>query len=206
MKEIFSDLYNKVLGFFQSEKSENTKVTATNRLKLVLLHDRTNLDTITMQKMREQLVNVISRYIEIDQEALDLNLEGEGDSIALMLNIPVIRARTKEEIEELETAEEEAKKAEIMAQIEEQSKEFVEQDEADGEETEDSENSEAKENEEEVNEKPSEIEDADNEQQKIDFGTQDDQESQTAQEDEEQSPSEEASSEPSSKKKKASKK
>ena len=71
------------------------------------MHDRTNLDTFTMQKMREQLIKVISKYIEIDQEALDLNLEGEGDAIALMLNIPVIRARTMEEIEAIEKAEEE---------------------------------------------------------------------------------------------------
>lgn len=118
MKDIFTDFYSKVMGFFRSEKNENTKETATNRLKLVLLHDRTNLDTITMQKMREQLIGVISKYIEIDQEALDLNLEGEGDSIALMLNIPVIKARTKEEIEEIEKAELEAKEAEIRAAIE----------------------------------------------------------------------------------------
>ena len=118
MRDIFTGLYNKVLGFFQADRAENSKETATNRLKLVLLHDRTNLDTITMQKLREQLVAVISKYIEIDNEALDLNLEGEGDSIALMLNIPVIKARTKEEIEELEKAEEEAKAAEIRAAIE----------------------------------------------------------------------------------------
>ncbi len=118
MKEIFTDFYKRVLGFFQNDKGENTKEAATNRLKLVLLHDRTNLDVVTMQKMREQLINVISKYIEIDKEALDLNLEGEGDSIALMLNIPVVRARTKEEIEELEIAEEEAKRAEILAALE----------------------------------------------------------------------------------------
>lgn len=107
MKDIFTNLYNKVIGFFQSDKGDSSKVIASNRLKLVLMHDRTNLDTLTMQKMREQLIKVISKYIEIDQEALDLNLEGEGDAIALMLNIPVIRARTLEEIEAIEKAEEE---------------------------------------------------------------------------------------------------
>ena len=107
MKDIFTNLYNKVIGFKQEEKGDSSKVIASNRLKLVLMHDRTNLDTFTMQKMREQLIKVISKYIEIDQEALDLNLEGEGDAIALMLNIPVIRARTMEEIEAIEKAEEE---------------------------------------------------------------------------------------------------
>ena len=107
-ENIFSNFYNKVLSFFQKDKednSESAKDTATNRLKLVLMQDRSNLDGATMQKMREQLICVISKYTEIDQEALDLNLEADGDEIALMLNIPVIRARTREEIEELENQE-----------------------------------------------------------------------------------------------------
>lgn len=119
-ENIFSNFYNRVLSFFQGDKAdgESAKVAATNRLKLVLMQDRSNLDGATMQKMREQLISVISKYIEIDQEALNLNLESEGDEIALMLNIPVIRARTPEEIDELEKAEEEARKEEIKAAIE----------------------------------------------------------------------------------------
>lgn len=116
MKEnIFSNFYTKVLNFFTSGKNEgeSSRDTASNRLKLVLMQDRSNLDGATMQKMREQLIDVISKYIEIDTEALDLNLEGDGEEIALMLNIPVIRARTKEEIEEIEAKEEEAQKAAI---------------------------------------------------------------------------------------------
>lgn len=116
MKEnIFSNFYTKVLNFFTSGKNEgeSSRDTASNRLKLVLMQDRSNLDGATMQKMREQLIEVISKYIEIDTEALDLNLEGDGEEIALMLNIPVIRARTKEEIEEIEAKEEEAQKAAI---------------------------------------------------------------------------------------------
>ena len=110
-ENIFSNLYNRVLNFFQKDRlqdAESSKDTATNRLKLVLMQDRSNLDGATMQKMREQLITVISKYVEIDQEALDLNLEADGDEIALMRNIPVIRARTKEEIEEIEAQEQEA--------------------------------------------------------------------------------------------------
>lgn len=128
MKDIFTNLYNKVIGFFQAEKGDSSKVIASNRLKLVLMHDRTNLDTLTMQKMREQLIKVISRYIEIDQEALDLNLEGEGDAIALMLNIPVIRARTPEEIEEIEKAEAEEIAKKDSLETEEEADEEIDND------------------------------------------------------------------------------
>ena len=117
---IFSNFYSKVLSFFTSgkEETESARNTASNRLKLVLMQDRSNLDGATMQKMREQLITVISRYIEIDTEALDLNLEGDGDEIALMLNIPVIRARTPEEIAEIEAQEEAEKQKAIEAKEE----------------------------------------------------------------------------------------
>lgn len=98
MKEILAELYNKVASFFQGEKSENTKDIASNRLKLVLMHDRTKLDPLTLEKMRYELIDVISKYVVIDKDLLELNLAGEGDSVALMLNIPVVRAKTEEEL------------------------------------------------------------------------------------------------------------
>ena len=103
MREIFTDLYNKVLNFFQPAKDEeNSKETACNRLKLVLMQDRVHMDPFIMQKMREEMIDILNKYLEIDNDALDLNLAGEGDSVALMFNIPVIRAKSNEEIEEYE--------------------------------------------------------------------------------------------------------
>lgn len=162
MKEnIFSNFYTKVMSFFTAnkEEGESARDTASNRLKLVLMQDRSNLDGATMQKMREQLITVISKYIEIDTEALDLNLEGDGEEIALMLNIPVIRARTPEEIAEIEAAEE-AKKE----QAEEESQESESEDEKTEEETLESE-SEENENEEEDSETEAEAEKEDEQQQ-----------------------------------------
>lgn len=138
---IFSNFYTKVMSFFTQGKEvegESARDTASNRLKLVLMQDRSNLDGATMQKMREQLISVISRYIEIDTEALDLNLEGDGEEIALMLNIPVIRARTLEEIAEIEAKEAEEKKAKTETSDEENSEtdEDVKDDESETDEKE----------------------------------------------------------------------
>ena len=137
-ENIFSNFYNKVLSFFQKDRTqdgETAKESATNRLKLVLMQDRSNLDGAAMQKMREQLIAVISKYIEIDQEALDLNLESDGDEIALMLNIPVIRARTREEIDEIEAKEQEALNAKKEdAEDEEASDDITESEEENSEE------------------------------------------------------------------------
>lgn len=66
---------------------------AKNRLKLVLMHDRTQLSSALLEQMRDEMVEVISKYVEIDKSALELNLESESNTIALVANIPVLRAR-----------------------------------------------------------------------------------------------------------------
>ncbi len=143
MKDILADIYNKVLNFFQQEKDGNSKEIASNRLKLVLMQDRTNLDAGILEKMRVELVDVISRYVEIDQEEFAVNLAGEGDSVALMLNIPVLRAKTTEEIEEAEAARkqsaEEAETVDEEASDEDNGEETQEQEKTSEDDVEDAE-------------------------------------------------------------------
>ncbi len=111
MKDIFTDLYNKVIGFFRQteKKEESTKDVACNRLKFVLMQDRTNLTPELMDRMRRELVELLSKYVEMDKEALELGFEQEGSQIALMLSIPVIRAKEEAEIEEILAKEDEEK-------------------------------------------------------------------------------------------------
>ena len=101
MKSIFTDLYNKILEIFQLEKSENTANCAVDRLQVILMHDRTKLDPFIMNKMREELIDVFSKYVVIDKERLEIDLTNEGDAAALMLNIPILRSKTEEELEEI---------------------------------------------------------------------------------------------------------
>lgn len=123
MNDIFTNIYNKVLGFFrQTEKEENAKDIACNRLRVVLMQDRTNLTPELMERMRKELVDLLSKYVEMDKEALELNLEQDGDQMALMLSIPVLRARDEEEIE-AELAKEDAEKAEAEKSDDEDEKE-----------------------------------------------------------------------------------
>ncbi len=140
---IFANLYNKVLGFFrrtEQEQTESAKDTACNRLRVVLMQDRTNLTPELMERMRKELVELLSKYVEMDKEALELNLEQDGEQVALMLSIPVIRARDEEEIkaalekedagETEETSDEEQEEAESEEKSEDES-----EDEPDEEET-----------------------------------------------------------------------
>lgn len=109
MKDIFAEFYNKVIGFFRrtEEVEESSKDVARNRLRVVLMQDRTNLTPELMEKMRKELVELLSKYVEMDKEALELNLEQEGDQMALMLSIPVLRAKEEAEIIAEETSDSE---------------------------------------------------------------------------------------------------
>jgi cell division topological specificity factor len=110
MKDIFTDLYKKVAGFFQAqEKEDNAKDVAVNRMKLVLMQDRTNLTPFLLEKMRGEMIAVLAKYVEMDQEALELNFEQEGEQMALMLSIPVLRAKEEDEIQAALDAEAKAK-------------------------------------------------------------------------------------------------
>ena len=144
---LFSDIYNTVARFFrpQDEQEEGaSKAVAANRLKLVLMQDRTNLTPKILEQMRGELIDLLSKYLEMDKELLELNFEQEGDQVALMLSIPVIRAKDEDEIEEAIKASREENSEEIG---EEENSEEAE-DAEDAEETE--ENNEDKEQEETV--------------------------------------------------------
>ena len=134
LNEIFNELVTKYKKFFSAEEEQDaTKDTATNRLRFVLMHDRTNLSPETMEKMRDELLEVISKYVVVDEEALDLNLAAEGDAIALLASIPILRAKTKEEQEEAIRALEAKRQEEAEAldsEDEEESEEEIEDQES----------------------------------------------------------------------------
>ena len=144
MKDLFANLYNKVLSFFhQTENAEGeaSKNVACNRLKLVLMQDRTNLSPAIMDRMRHELIDLLSKYLELDRELLDLNFEQEDEQMALMLSIPVIRAKDEDEIQAILKLEDEAKVQESDEEIDEDSEEEEEEND-DSEVAEDSENNE----------------------------------------------------------------
>ena len=131
--DLFTDIYNKVMGFFRRTDAEETaKDAACNRLRVVLMQDRTNLNPQLLEKMRKELIELLSKYVEMDKEALELNFEQEGEQMALMLSIPVLRAKPEEEIEK--ALEEEEAKCEEESEEESSEEETPETDEDLGDE------------------------------------------------------------------------
>ena len=62
---------------------------AKDRLKLVLIHDRTDLTPDALEKMKNELLQVISRYVEIDTAAVRIQMAQEGREQRLVADIPL---------------------------------------------------------------------------------------------------------------------
>lgn len=127
------------------------------------MQDRTNLTPELLQRMRRELVELLSKYVEMDKDALELNFDQEGDQMALMLSIPVIRAKDEEEIEKA-LAKEDAKEEDEDEASDEEIGEREEANEAEDDEETSEENDETEEdNSEEVTEEEPEIVEAEEE-------------------------------------------
>jgi len=74
-------------------KDEGSKKAAKDRLRLVLVHDRTSLSPRLIESLKEDLIHVISKYMEIDKEGLEVALDQEEDTMALIANIPIRKVR-----------------------------------------------------------------------------------------------------------------
>jgi len=62
---------------------------AKERLQLVLVHDRTNLPAGKMEEMKNEIIRVISKYVEIDTINADIEMEKVGREQRLVMNIPL---------------------------------------------------------------------------------------------------------------------
>jgi len=108
MKDIFSDIYDRVLSFFTSQ-GEESKNTAKSRLKTVLMQDRVGFSERAMQMLKDDLIDSISRYLEINVDSFDLSIDANEESTILNLSIPVLRPKTDEEIDEALSLQEQVK-------------------------------------------------------------------------------------------------
>jgi cell division topological specificity factor len=62
-------------GFKNLFIGKPTREVAKGRLHLVLAHDRTGLDGGRLQEMRTEIAEVIARYVQIDPDAVDIQIE-----------------------------------------------------------------------------------------------------------------------------------
>jgi cell division topological specificity factor len=79
-----ASLWDRITG-----KDRSTAVQAKERLKLVLIHDRTDLNPAALEALKDELIAVISRYVPIDPEAVRIEMSQEGREQRLIADIPL---------------------------------------------------------------------------------------------------------------------
>ena len=82
--------FNRMFGRRKSTSREIAK----NRLQLVLVQDRVNVSPQLMQTLKNELIAVISKYIEIDEAGMEVKFTRNKRQSRLTADIPVIGART----------------------------------------------------------------------------------------------------------------
>jgi len=83
------DLILKLFG----KESSGSKNIAKERLRLVLVHDRVNVSPQFMETLKDDMIKVISNYMEINEQEMEVNLTKSKSSVAIVANIPVNRMK-----------------------------------------------------------------------------------------------------------------
>ena len=78
---------------FGKEAEPSSKSIAKERLRLVLVHDRVDMSETLMEDLRNDLIAVIGKYLEIDTSSLEVSLSKEDDGVALVANMPVLSVK-----------------------------------------------------------------------------------------------------------------
>jgi cell division topological specificity factor len=76
-------------------QKQNSSSVAKSRLQLVLVHDRVDLSPGKMDEMKDELIAVISKYVDIDQKGIDIVLSEDNSQSRLTAHIPLIAQRQK---------------------------------------------------------------------------------------------------------------
>ena len=78
-----------ILGrLFGGGKPSSSNV-AKERLQLLLVHDRSNLSPAQVAAMKDEILEVIARYVDFDREAVEINLTNEDRESLLLAEIPI---------------------------------------------------------------------------------------------------------------------
>ncbi|MEO1784899.1 cell division topological specificity factor MinE [Thermodesulfobium sp. 4217-1] len=79
---------------FLFKKEDKNSTIAKERLQFVLTFDRLSINPALQEKIREEIIQVIGKYMEIDEEAANVFVEStESDLSHLIVNIPLKRKR-----------------------------------------------------------------------------------------------------------------
>ena len=105
---MFENIVKFFKGLGKNNKDTSSKDAAKERLHLVLMQDRANISADFLALMKQEIIEVIKKYIDVDENAIDVRLtnksndDGTTGAPVLYANIPIMSVK--------EEAKEEARK------------------------------------------------------------------------------------------------
>ena len=136
---MFEGLFKFIKKFSKENKeatdSKHSKETAKERLHLVLMQDRANVSADFLEMMKQEIIEVIKKYIDVDENQIDvkltnkLNSDGTNGAPALYANIPIVSIKDetrKVAVNKPKEEQESEEKEEIKNEQEEEMKEAQE--------------------------------------------------------------------------------
>lgn len=83
------DFFKKIFG----GGNDGSGKVAKDRLKIVLIHDRTDISPQLLDNLRDEIVTVLTKYMDIDTEKIEIDLDRDDKAVALVANIPVLKIK-----------------------------------------------------------------------------------------------------------------
>ena len=116
-------MFENIMNFFKKLNKKETKVAsnskeaAKERLHLVLMQDRANVSADLLELMKQEIIEVIKKYIDVDESAIDVRLtnkengDGTNGAPALYANIPILNIKNEARKVDAKTVTAEEKKS-----------------------------------------------------------------------------------------------
>jgi len=98
---MFENIVKFFKGLGKNNKEANSKDAAKERLHLVLMQDRANVSADFLDLMRQEIIEVIKKYIDVDEKEIDVRLtnktneDGTNGAPALYANIPIVSIKNE---------------------------------------------------------------------------------------------------------------
>lgn len=84
-----------IINKFLGRDLVGSKDVAKERLRLVLIHDRTDISPVMMEALKADLIAVISEHLDIDQSGIEISLTENKGLSRLQATIPIVRRRVR---------------------------------------------------------------------------------------------------------------